>query len=265
MIVYICSKYSRSGNEKNINYIDQKLQEIYPDIVSCYLDEIDKIEKDKVEKVIFNGGDGVFHQVINHFKDYLSQITFGYIPTGTANDIGKTLGIKSIDDGLAIIKEGIEKEEGIIEINDDIAVYAISVGEMSRVSIGTLGRSKKHFGKLIYKIKGIRYLFSKKKEIRINGELKKIKVAIIVKSKYLGGVKIGKSIDDNIHLFLIKNIFDVINLFVFNRFHKIKGIICNDLEIESDSIWCVDGEKADYTMVRITKSDKKIKMLSKNA
>ena len=264
MIVYICSKYSRAGNAENINYIYQRLKEIYPDIVCHSFDEIDDINKEEVTRVVFNGGDGVFHQVINYFKDYLDQIVFGYIPTGTANDIGKTLGIKSIDEALDIIKEDKIKEENILDINDNVAVYAISVGEMSRVSVDAKGRNKKRFGKFIYKINGIKYLFTKKKEILVNDEKHKLKVLIVLRALYLGGVRVGKEIDDGIHIYLIKNFFDVVNLFIFNRFHKVKGMEVDNIKLESDSIWCVDGEKAEFTKAIIKKSNKKIKLLSKN-
>lgn len=265
MIVYICSKYSRAGNVKNIMYIYERLKEIYKDIVCCPFDEIDSINKEQIKRVIFNGGDGIFHQIINYFIDYLDKIIFGYIPTGTANDIGKTLGIKSIEDAFDIIKGDTIREENILDINDKVAVYAISVGEMSRVSIDAKRKNKKRFGKFIYKINGIKYLFTKKKDIMVNGKRYKLKVLIVLRSLYLGGVRVGKEIDDNIHVYLIKNFFDVVNLFIFNRFHKIKGMEVETITLESNSIWCVDGEKADINRAIIKKSSKKIKLLSKNA
>ena len=265
MIVYIYSKQSRNGNNKNIEYISSKLKDIYPDILIYSFDEIDTIDKENTSKVIFSGGDGSFHRIINYFKDYLNKITFGLIPTGTANDIGKNFKIKSIDEAISIITTNNIKEESLLDVSGELTLYALSVGEMSRVSIDAKGETKKRFGKLIYKIKGIRYLFTKKKVININDKFYKLKVLIILRSLYLGGVKIGKDIDDNIHMYLIRNIFDVINLFIFNRFLKIKGVICNNINVESDSIWCVDGEKIDISKGVITLSKKKIKMLSKKA
>ena len=265
MILYICSNGSRAGNAKNIIYITEKLKEIYPDIVCLPFDDINEVNKEQVTKIMFNGGDGIFHQIINFFKDHLDHIIFGYIPTGTANDMGKALGIKSIDEAFNIIKENKIKEENVLAINNQIAIYAISVGEMSRVSIDAKRKNKKLFGKLIYKINGIKYLFTKKKEIIVDGKKCKLKVLIVFRSLYLGGVRVGKGIDDKIHVYLIKNFFDVVNLFIFNRFHKIKGIEVDSITLESDSIWCVDGEKADFTKAIIKKSDKKIKLLSKNA
>ena len=264
MILYVYSKYSRNGKYENIKYIEEKLKEKYQDLQIVAYDEIETINKSDADVLFFSGGDGVFHHIINDFKEYLNYIVFGYIPTGTANDIAKNHGISSIDDALDIIDKGIVKEENLLEVNDELFIYALSVGEMSRVSIDTKTKNKKHFGKFIYKIKGIRYLFTKKKIVNIDGKDYKLKVLIALRSKYLGGVKIGKEVDEKIHLYLIKNIFDVIKLFIFNRFKNIKGIEATNVDIKSDSLWCVDGEELKIKQGNIQISEHKMKLLSKN-
>ena len=264
MIVYIYSIYSSRSNSEVINKIRKTLQSKYQDITEISYDEMDSINKEEVTHVFFSGGDGTFNKIVNSFKDYLDKVIFGYIPTGTANDIARNHGIKKINDALDIIKEGVIKEENLLELNDELFIYAMSVGEMSQVSISSNKSLKKKFGKLVYKIKGIRYLFKKRKIITVNGKDMKLKVLIVLRSLYLGGVKIGKSIDDKIHMFYLRNIFDVISLFIFNRFQKVKGIVVDEVHIKSDSVWCVDGEKIEIEEGSIRVSNKKIKMLSKN-
>ena len=264
MILYIYSTKSRKASIKTIDKISLALREKYPNLEVCSYDEIDRVKKEDVEMLFFSGGDGTFHNVINIFKEYLDKITFGYIPTGTANDIAKNHDIKSLDEALKIINEGYVKEENLIQVNDNLFDYALSVGEMSRVSIDASKKNKKRYGKLIYKIRGIKYLFKKRKEIIVNGKKDKLKALIILRSIYLGGVKIGKSVDNMLHVYRIRSIIDVISLFVFNRFHKIKGEEYTEITVESDSIWCVDGEEIEISKGLIKVSDKKIKMLSKN-
>ena len=264
MILYIYSTKSRKANIKTINKILSVLKVKYPDIVTCSYDEISKIKKDDVEMLFFSGGDGTFNNVINIFRDYLDKVTFGYIPTGTANDIAKNHDIRSLNEALNVINDGYVRKEELIQVNDHLFDYALSVGEMSRVSIDASKKKKKRYGKIIYKINGIRYLFKKRKEIVINGQKEKLKALIVLRSLYLGGVKIGKSIDNKLHVYRLKNIIDVISLFIFNRFHKIKGEECNEIMVESNSVWCVDGEQITITKGLIKVSDKKIKMLSKN-
>ena len=265
MIIYIYSQCSRKATKRNIEKIEKALKDKYNDIKFYSYDEIDTINKEEVDTIFISGGDGTIHNVINCFKDYLDKITFGFFPAGTANDISKNNKIKSFKDALSIINMGIIKEDNLFEVNDELFYYALSVGEMSRVSIDTSERSKKRSGKLIYKLKGIKYLFKKRSKVIIDGKEEKIKVIIILRTLYLGGTKIGKSIDNKLHIYKIKNIFDLVSLFIFNRFRKIEKNSIDSLTIESNSVWCVDGEKIDINKGTIKESSKKIKMLSKNA
>ena len=265
MIAYIYSKLSSKANDKKIDYVISEIKNIYQDLLIYSFDEIDKINKDEIDYVLFSGGDGSFNYFVNYFYNYLDKIIFGYIPMGTANDIGKNLNIKSIKDAIDIIRKGNIKEESLLEINDKLFMYGVSIGTMSNVSINAKRNNKKHLGKLVYKLRGIRYLFKKKDIININGKDEKLKVAIIARTKYLGGVRINKIYDNNLYLYKIKNIFSIISLFIFGRFRKHNGKLVNNIEIKSDSIWCIDGEKIDINRGIIRISDKKIKMLSKNA
>ena len=265
MIVYIDSIKSRKASPKNINYVINKLKEIYPNLETYSFDEMNKINKEDVDILLFSGGDGSFNKIINYFHDYLDNITFGYIPMGTANDIGRNLNIKSIDDAINIIKEGQTKEESILEVNDKLFMYAISVGEMSGVSTNASHDKKKHYGKTVYKLIGIKYLFKKKNDIIINGKKEKLKVLIIARTKYLGGVKVRRLFDNNLYLYKIRNVFDIIALFIFGRFKSKHGELISNIHIESNSIWCIDGEKIDIEKGNVEISNKKIKMLSKNA
>lgn len=264
MILYVYSTKSKNSTLKRIKKIEEELTKIYGDITSVSYDDLSKINKDEISTLIFSGGDGFFNRIVNDFVLYLDKITFGFIPLGTANDISHNHGIKNAKESLDVIKCGKVEEETILKINDKYLIYALSVGEMSKVSIGTSRNKKRRYGKLIYKIRGIRYLFAKKKEIIINGKKEKLKVLIALKSKYLGGVKIANNYDDYLHLYKIRNIFDIISLFIFGRFHKKELERFASVEIESNSIWCIDGEELDTTKGILEYSNKKIKLLSKS-
>ena len=264
MILYVYSTKSKNSTIKKIKEIEKELINIYGDIKSVPYDYLDKISKDEVSTLIFSGGDGFFNRIINDFILYLDKITFGFIPLGTANDISHNHGIKNVKEALDVIRNGNISEETVLKINDKYLMYALSVGEMSKVSIGTSRNKKRRYGKLIYKIRGIRYLFSKKKEMIINEKKEKLKVLIVLKSKYLGGVKIASDYDNYLHLYKIRNIFDIISLFIFGRFHKKTTESIENVEIESDSIWCIDGEPLDTNKGILEYSDKKIRLLSKN-
>lgn len=264
MVVYIYSTKSCKATSSNLLYIERALNKIYPDILIYSFDEMNNINKEEVSKVIISGGDGTFNNVINYFKEYLDKIVFGFIPLGTANDFCNNNHIKKIDEALKVIEEDKVIEKELYVSNDRIIMYAISVGNISKVSLNTKSDSKKHFGKLIYKIKGIKYLFCKKSEILIDDKKIKTKEIIITNSNYLGGVRISNKKDNKIRLYALNNFFSVVDLFIFGRFKKHNNKIYDNLLIESDSIWCIDGEGYNKTRSNILKSNFKIKMLSKN-
>lgn len=264
MIVYIYGNKSCMAKSNTLIYIERAIKNIYKDVNIYSYDEIDKIDKEQVTQVIISGGDGIINNVVNYFYNYLDRIVFGFIPIGTANDFCCNCKIKNIEMALNIIKEGYIQEHNIYQVNNNVFMYALSVGNMSNVSINANSNRKEKIGKLVYKLQGIKYLFCKKSNIIINDKIYKSKAIIITSSNYLGGCKISNNRDNSLRLYNIRNIFDVIGLFVFGRFKKHVNKIVNNFNIVGDTIWCIDGEKYDAKETNVSISNFKIKMLSKN-
>ena len=268
MKIFVYGKISSNANRKNNNYIIKKIKEIYQDIIILDYDEFNSYDLSNIKLIIISGGDGIIHHIVNKCKNFLDKIVFGFIPTGTANDLCHNIGIKTIEDSLKVIRENKIVEKKLIEVNDVLCLYAMSIGEMSNVSIKTNKNIKKIFHKLVYKIKGIRYIFSKKNKVKIinnqNIEIIKVKAFIITNSKYLGGVKINKNIKEDYQIKIIKNIFNLIEVFIFGRFKTTNTYLKNNLIIENDSKCCIDGEEYILEKMIIKINDKKIRLLSKN-
>lgn len=278
MNVYVYSTKSSRYNKKLNDYIINELIKIYKNIDVFSYDEFKNIcNTITIKNLIISGGDGVLHNVINLVKDNINEIVFGFIPTGTANDFLSNNNIKDIDEAINVIKINIIKEHQLVKLNDKLVLYGISVGPMSKVSTSAFKEEKVIFHKLIYKLRGIRYLFSKLEKIIIddsdNKTEIKAKAILIIKSKYLGGVRICNKTPDTFKIIIIRNIFDVIKLFIFGRFKTLDNYnllkqyeskIYSKLYIESNSTWCLDGELIDINKGVIEVSDKKIRMLSKN-
>lgn len=262
MNLYVYSLKSSHANQKKHLYIIEKLKEVFKNLVIVNYDQLETIDLTIVKYLIFSGGDGIFHNIINECQGY--DIVFGYIPLGTANDMANNLGIKKIEDALQIISNGKTKNIPLIEINDKFFMYALSVGNMSKVSLKTPKLSKKALSKTVYKIRGIRYFFSKKTliKVEVNGKIieKKMKVLIVVHSMFLGGVRIDNKINEDLKIIMINSLFDLIKMFIFK---KIKGISTKSLKIISDGIWCFDGEYLETTEGLIKISENKICILSR--
>lgn len=260
------SKYTNILNDKII----KELNSVYNNLIIYDLCEFQEhYSKLEIEHLIISGGDGTLHNVVNLVKDHLDKIIIGYIPTGTANDFGNSYGIKNIDQALNIIKSKNIQEISIMKLDDTLVLYGVSIGKMSEVSLKTKKKSKKLFGKLIYKIKGIKYLFCKKSFVKVMIENQvfnyNVKALLAVNTKYLGGVKVNTKLSkEKISVLPIKNIFDLIKIFIFGRFKKIKSTNAREIILESENIWCVDGEKIDIKKAKLSYNQNKIRLLSKN-
>lgn len=141
------------------------------------------------------GGDGTFNEVLNGIDDF-SRVTFGYIPAGSANDLGYALGISGdplhalarILDGGRIYDMDIGKTT--FHRDNTARYFAISSGigldaEACRHSGGGMLKAflnRIHLGKLIYMINTVRLVLSypategKLVFVNENGELTERKV-----------------------------------------------------------------------------------------
>lgn len=118
------------------------------------------------------GGDGTFNEVLNGISDY-TRVILGYIPAGSANDLGYSLGISA--DPLRALKRILdggriyEMDLGKTTFHQDRTsrYFAISSGigldaEACRHAGGRLKAvlNRIHLGKLIYMINTVRLVLS---------------------------------------------------------------------------------------------------------
>lgn len=268
MKVYVYSKNSSKYNEKKNNKIIKKIKDIYNDLIVMEYDQLINYDINNIDYLIVSGGDGIIHNVVNYCKDKLDKIVFGFIPTGTANDFCHNHNIKSVKQAIEVIKNDSYNNISLIGVNEIVSLYAVSIGMMSNVSINAKKRSKKIFHKFIYILKGIRYFFCKKNEVIININKKDyhkyLKALIISNTKYLGGIKVFKALNNNLNIIKIKNIFDLIDIFLFNRFKNKNEDVLNEFKVYSDSKWCIDGEEYLIKEANIKVIKNKLRLLSKN-
>lgn len=137
--------------------------------------ELIQKEKDEQLTIIVIGGDGTFNEVLNHVYDF-SRITFGFIPMGSANDLGYALDIpddpmqalihilrgdkrRAIDLGKSVYRSGEEEHIRYFAISSGVGLDA----EACRVSIKSDLKSflnRIHLGRLIYLINALKMLFT---------------------------------------------------------------------------------------------------------
>ncbi len=134
------------------------------------MDQIQQ-EPDRQLTIIVIGGDGTFNEVLNHVYDF-SRITFGFIPMGSANDLGFSLGIP--DDPIRALIHILRGDKiraidlGRTVYQDCERYFAISSGigldaESCRVSVRSGLKTflnRIHLGRLIYLINALKILFT---------------------------------------------------------------------------------------------------------
>jgi YegS/Rv2252/BmrU family lipid kinase len=124
--------------------------------------------------ILVAGGDGTVDTVVNHMKHLNINLPIAVLPTGTANDFAKFLGIPH-DVGLACeqILTSETKRLDIGKINDKYFVNVASTGLFTDISQKTSVTLKNTMGKLAYYVKGIEQLPNFKK-LKIKVESKEV-------------------------------------------------------------------------------------------
>lgn len=266
MELYVYSLKSSKTKKEIIDYIEDELKKIYQDIKFVALDSFLSMDLKDVSIVIISGGDGTFTRAINKCALY-PNITLGYIPLGTANDMGRNLGIKNYKDALKKIKNGFIKKYNLLDVIEDnkhiYFNYAFCFGNMAKVSTNAKIENKKRLSKFDYLLRGCKLLFCKKEKVTavINGKevTRKVRALIVFRSKYLGGYRIKWKKDDKMRIAFISNIFALGFMFILNI--PIAKVIRN-VQIKSDAISSYDGENGNFKNVLINVSDKEVKIFT---
>ncbi|MGE3455066.1 MAG: diacylglycerol kinase family protein [Kofleriaceae bacterium] len=122
----------------------------------------DVINSDGVRAVIYMGGDGTFAEVAKGIfaSQYPGHVVMGMLPTGTANDQGKSFGLEagpsSLERNIAVIAAGevfgcdvgrLTIERGGKQIHRDLFFDSFSIG-LGAASLETRNRDRERVGRI---------------------------------------------------------------------------------------------------------------------
>lgn len=107
--------------------------------------------------VVCCGGDGTLNETVSGLLSENLDIPIGYIPSGSTNDMARTLSIPSKPKKAAeLIMEGEPKPFDVGKFGDDrYFCYTASFGAFTRVSYSTPRKLKNIFGHFAYVLDGI--------------------------------------------------------------------------------------------------------------
>ena len=175
------------------------------------------------DRIVCSGGDGTLDEVISGLMQGGHQVPVGYIPAGSTNDFGNSLGIpKDMLQAAGTAVTGKEFACDMGTFNDSIFVYIAAFGIFTDVSYETKQEMKNVLGHVAYLLEGMKRIPAIKTyemafsydDIRIEGEFL---FGMITNSVSVGGFKriTGKNVvlDDGVfEVTLIKKPSNAIEL-----------------------------------------------------
>ncbi len=144
--------------------------------------------------IVCIGGDGTYNEVVSGVIDNEIDIPIGYIPSGSTNDFGASLGLsKNIMKSAENIISGKVQEFDVGSFNGRKFTYVASCGAFTSTSYSTSTDMKNTFGHLAYILEGIKSIPEIKPEhLKLTFDDKTVEndylFAAVCNSTSLGGV-----------------------------------------------------------------------------
>ena len=213
--------------------------------------------------ILVAGGDGTVDNVVNHMKKNSINLPIGILPTGTANDFAKFIGMPiNVEKACEQILQSYPKKVDIGKINDKYFINVASTGLFTDVSQKTDVNLKNTMGKLAYYVKGLEQLPNfrrlkinvKSKEVNFDGDMY---LMMVFNGQTAGNLHMAykAEVDDGmLDVIIIKAcaIKDMIGLFIkmirgehLEDVNALMYFKTNKLEIECNEniVTDIDGER----------------------
>ena len=128
----------------------------------CQGDAVEKarLEAGEYDRIVCSGGDGTLDEVVTGMMKAKSRVPIGYIPAGSTNDFGNSLGIdKDMRKAAQIAAAGRMFPCDIGRFNDVFFVYVAACGLFTDVSYQTSQDMKNVLGHAAYILEGAKQLW----------------------------------------------------------------------------------------------------------
>ena len=149
----------------------------------------------RYDVIVCSGGDGTLNEVATGLQQGGWPTPVGYIPAGSTNDFGNSLGIpKQMQDAAETIRNGIVFPCDLGRLGDYYFVYVAAFGVFTEVSYKTKQEVKNALGHLAYLLEGVKSLSSIKSwqmryESREQSGMGKFLYGMVTNSNSVGGFK----------------------------------------------------------------------------
>lgn len=259
---------------KKLRYIKRKLASKY-DTVDLYQTETAQdLERavgesvGKYDAIVFSGGDGTFNNVLQGLGGREARL--GYLPTGTTNDVARSLRIpRSVRGALRVILKGKTEKLDVMLVNGErYVMYIAAAGAFTSATYRTPQKSKKAVGYLAYAFEGIKnnldfQVFPITAEAGREGVKSPAVLVLVMNGKSVAGFPInreGSMTDGSLEVAIIKQarkpnffekiraFFSVATLFAFGCKIRKRDIVYLDgdrvkIKTTENVVWNFDGEE----------------------
>ena len=239
---------------------------------------------DDFDVIVCIGGDGTLNEVVTGILEAGTECPIGYIPAGSTNDFGTTLGIsKNVRKAARDIAEGIEKQIDVGVFGDRYFTYVASFGAFTSTSYDTPQNLKNALGHLAYVLQGISNIPSIRAEnLRIETDRGTVYeggyiFGAISNTTSVGGVisldeRIVTMNDGSHELLLVKapkNIADLnhcISAILSQKYDsdmiEFDSMSAGTVFSENPIVWSLDGERAETSgSIRVRNLNRAITMI----
>ncbi len=202
--LYISNPVSGTGrkhNDKIISRLQEKFDQV--DFVETqyprHLTEILEKNYQKYDTVVITGGDGTLNETVNALAEKENAPKIGYIPSGTCNDVARTLKLpKNVDKALDIIIKGNTCDYDVMKVNDRYCIYVCGMGIFTSSSYNTKQDFKRKMGRIAYYFHGLGdALLGKTFEVSIDSPNMQFDgtgaLLLFINSKSVAGFKFNKN------------------------------------------------------------------------
>lgn len=157
-----CAIYNREANDttRHCDWLDALADQSDCDVLdrdqSRSMDELIQFAvEQRYDRVIAVGGDGTVSRLIDTIQRQAADIEIGIVPTGTGNDLARSLAIPldSIEAAWQIAAEGESRAIDVVQMINGRTSYfinAATAGFGGRVAADMMDQSKQRWGGLAY-------------------------------------------------------------------------------------------------------------------
>lgn len=268
----------RGLSARALSYLKKRLSNLYETVDFFICQNVEQLRRHAIsacgvyDVLIFAGGDGTFHHVINAIAPQEPRPILASFPCGTCNDAMKNFGYtKNIRHNLHLLEKGKIIDFDIFKCQEEYVAFSASIGAFSSIPYTVKTRNKKVLGRRAYYLQALKEMRKKEKVSGVIKTKEKDEITfnapflMILNSGYMGGFKVNRHSDMTDGklevMFTEKGWFNGLWRYFFRRRKiVIQAISSGEIQCQGSQFWDVDGERGPQGKITLSVLPKWLKI-----